>query len=69
MRLHQFIENQIKLKEIFLIEGSIAILWGSRNANIMKKIDNVKINELRNTADNIQEVIDVVEDKRRQTIE
>ena len=75
VRLHQFIGNRIKLaspqkKYLFqiLIEGSIVILWGFRNANITKKIDNVKINELSNTADDKQEDIDVVGDKTRQII-
>jgi len=36
--------------------------------NITKKIDNVKINELSNTADDKQEDIDVVGDKTRQII-
>ena len=43
------------------------ILWGFRNANITKK--KAQINELSNTADDKQEDIDVVEDKRRQIIE
>lgn len=41
------------------------ILWGFLNANITKKIDNVRFKELSKTADDKQKDIDVVGDRRR----
>ena len=64
--------NKDSIKEVFVSEFSLKeVLWFCgvlEMRNITKKIDNVKINELSNTAYDKQEDIDVVGDKRRQII-